>query len=160
MDDLIHLPTSSLSVFRKSLPSTSRDPTRIHLSSCEPRRLKYKDLLGTSIWRRRTTSSGLLSGRSAVRADSRGNRVESLYSSRGCEKGDNKTRPLAKRTCSILTDVAENTVFMTKTNISRIFIEPFVISNKKSSFRRSSFVVLNQLAKDKENVRRSKESRE
>jgi hypothetical protein len=149
MDDLIHLPTSSLSVFRKSLPSTSRDPTRIHLSSCEPRRLKYKDLLGTSIWRRRTTSSGLLSGRSAVRADSRGNRVESLYSSRGCEKGDNKTRPLAKRTCSILTDVAENTVFMTKTNISRIFIEPFVISNK-----------LNQLAKDKENVRRSKESRE
>lgn len=112
MDDLIHLPTSSLSVFRKSLPSTSRNPTRIHLSSFGPRRPKYKDWLGTSIWRRRTTSSGLLSGRSAVRADSRGNRVESLYSSRGCEKGDDKTRRLAKRTCSILTDVAENTAFM------------------------------------------------
>jgi hypothetical protein len=112
MDGLIHLLMNCLSVFRKSLPSTSRNPTRIHLSSCEPRRLKYKDLLGTIIWRRKTTSSGLLSGRSVVRVNSRGNRVESLYSSRGCDKGDDKTRRLAKRTCSILTDVAESTAFI------------------------------------------------
>lgn len=149
MDDLIHLPTNCPSVFRKSSRSTSRNPTRIHLSSCEPRRLKYKDLPGTRTWRRRTTSSGLSSGRSVARANSRGSRVESLYSSRGCEKADNKARRLAKTTCSTLTDVAENTAFMNQNvaentafmtiiNICRTSVNPFVISKLKSSFRRSS----------------------
>lgn len=114
MDDLIHLLMNCLWVFRKISPSTYRNPIRIHLSSCGPRRPKYKDWLGTSIWRRRTMSSGLLSGRSVVRANSKGDRVESLYSSRGCEKCDNKTGRLAKMTCSILADVAENTAFMSQ----------------------------------------------